>query len=125
MISFTDAAATLPASDLGRARKFYEGTLGLELEEENPAGVFYRAGSGRIFVYESGFAGTNQATAATFLVDDLEAAVRELRERGVDFEEYDFPGLKTVNGIADLGGELSAWCKDTEGNILSVGQRKS
>jgi predicted enzyme related to lactoylglutathione lyase len=123
MPTFTEAAATLPASDLGRARKFYEETIGLGAGEEGPGGIFYRAGSSRVFVYESGFAGTNQATAATFEVADLDSAVAELRDRGVTFEEYDFPGLKTVGGIAELEGYRTAWFKDTEGNIISVGQR--
>ena len=125
MPNYTDAAATLPASDFDRAKAFYEGVLGFEVEESNPGGVFYRSGGAQLFVYPSGYAGTNQATAATLLVDDVESAVAELREKGVTFEEYDFPGLKTVDGIADLEGEKSAWFKDTEGNILSVAQRTS
>jgi catechol 2,3-dioxygenase-like lactoylglutathione lyase family enzyme len=123
MPSFIRAAATLPASDLTRARAFYEQTLGLEVEEESPSGVQYRAGTGALFVYPSEFAGTNQATAASFEVDDIEATVADLRGRGVTFEEYDFPGLKTEKGIADLEGERGAWFKDTEGNILALGQR--
>jgi catechol 2,3-dioxygenase-like lactoylglutathione lyase family enzyme len=126
MAQFNSAAATLPASDIGRARQFYEGTLGLEVEEENPGGVMYRVGSSQLFVYPSEFAGTNQGTAMTFLVDDIEAVVTGLRGRGVTFEQYDFPGLKTdENGIAELPGERGAWFKDPEGNILSIGQRTS
>jgi predicted enzyme related to lactoylglutathione lyase len=120
---FNEAAPTLPTSDHERAKKFYGETLGLELEEDTPGGTFYKLGAGHVFVYPSEFAGTNQATAATLLVDDIEAAVAELRERGITFEEYDFPGLKTVDGIAEIEGEKGAWFKDTEGNILAVAQR--
>src|SRR4051794_4059737 len=105
MPQFTEAAATLPVTDLDGAKEFYGGTLGLEQVDENPGGVFYKAGSSTVFVYPSQFAGTNQATAATFLVDDIDSAVDELRGKGVTFEEYDFPGLKTENGIATLEGE--------------------
>jgi len=125
MPQFTAAAPTLPASDFDRAKQFYGETLGLEVDEDTPAGVMYKAGPGWVFVYPSQYAGTNQATAATLLVDDLVSAVAELRERGVVFEEYDFPGLKTVDGIAELEGEKSAWFKDTEGNIIALAQRTS
>jgi catechol 2,3-dioxygenase-like lactoylglutathione lyase family enzyme len=104
-----------------RARAFYAETLGLEAVEENPAGVLYKAGSAHVLVYPSEFAGSNKATAAMFTVADAVAAVEELRGKGVTFEEYDFPGLKTENGIAVMpGGEKSAWFKDLEGNILSI-----
>ncbi len=126
MPTFNYAAATLPASDMGRARKFYEETLGLELVEETPGGVTYKVGTSQLFVYPSEFAGTNQATAANFEVDDIEAAVADLRGSGVTFEQYDFPGLKTdENGIAEMDGERGAWFKDPEGNILAVGQRRT
>jgi len=125
MPSFTAAAATLPASDLARARKFYEHTLGLTVEEDAPDGIMYRAGSGQVFLYQSSFAGSNQATAASFEVADLEGTVAELRGTGVTFEEYDFPGLKTTNGIAETGTDRGAWFKDTEGNILALVQRGS
>jgi catechol 2,3-dioxygenase-like lactoylglutathione lyase family enzyme len=122
MPDFNEASATLPASDIARAREFYENVLGLQAERETPGGVTYKAGSAHVFVYPSQFAGTNQATAATLIVDDVEAAVAELRDKGVTFLEYDFPGLKTVDGIAEIEGEKGAWFKDTEGNILAVAQ---
>jgi hypothetical protein len=87
---------------------------------ENPGGVLYQAGSAHVFVYPSEFAGSNQATAATFIVSDTSAAVEELRGKGVTFEEYDMPGLKTVDGIAEMDGVKGAWFKDSEGNILSL-----
>jgi catechol 2,3-dioxygenase-like lactoylglutathione lyase family enzyme len=120
---FKRAAATLPAHDFSRARGFYEQTLGLNSVWESPSGVQYQVGDSSLFVYPSEFAGTNQSTAASFEVDDIDAAVAEIRGRGVTFEEYDLPGLKTEKGIAELDGERAAWFQDTEGNILSVGQR--
>jgi catechol 2,3-dioxygenase-like lactoylglutathione lyase family enzyme len=125
MPSFIASGATLPAKDIAGTRKFYEGPLGLSVDEENPGGIFYRVGSTQIFLYPSEFAGTNQATAATFEVADIEATVAELQGAGVTFEEYDMPGLKTVNGIADIEGERGAWFKDPEGNILALFQRRT
>ena len=124
MASFISAFATLPASDLARARAFYEQTLGLQVGQESPGGfgVLYLAGTSAVFVFASQQAGTNQ-TAVSFEVDDLGAMVTELRGRGVTFEEYDFPGLKTENGIAEAEGERRAWFKDSEGNMLAAIQR--
>ena len=86
-------------------------------------GVRYADGGGGWFlVYPSQFAGTAQSTSVSFEVDDIEAVVRELRARGIEFEEYDFPDLSTVDGIADIEGERSAWFKDPDGNILAIGQ---
>ena len=116
------AMATLPVSDLGRARKFYEETLGLTVRQERPDGVVYEADDGStILVYPSQFAGTSQATALSLSVDDVAAAAETLRGRGITFEEYDLPGLKTQNGIAELGGNRGAWFKDLDGNILAIG----
>ncbi len=114
----------IPVADVGRARKFYEGTLGLTPKEEYPAGVIYECGKGsRVFMYPSAGAGTSKASTAFWAVDDVAAEVAELKARGVVFEEYDVPGLKTVNGIATGGGAKTAWFKDSEGNILAVSQR--
>ena len=83
-----------------------------------PEGVFVHAGKGSlIFLYERGRT-TAENTAVTFEVDDLVGTVSELRSRGVTFEEYDFPGLKTVDGIASRDADKAAWFKDSEGNIL-------
>jgi catechol 2,3-dioxygenase-like lactoylglutathione lyase family enzyme len=125
MPSFLSAAATLPAKDLDGTRKFYEGVLGLTVEEENSGGIRYRAGTSELFLYPSEFAGTNQGTAAGFEVSSLEGSMAELREAGVTFEEYDLPGLKTENGIVEMEGERGAWFKDPEGNILSLLERRS
>lgn len=125
MPAFTNAAPTLPVSDLDRGRKFYEETLGFTVEEESAGGIRYRAGASQVFVYPSEFAGTNRATAASLEVSDIDATVSELRGAGVTFEEYDFPGLKTENGIAEIEGDRGAWFKDPDGNILALLQRRS
>ena len=114
----------IPATDVARARKFYEGKVGLVAREEVAGGVVYECGNRSwIFLYPSAGAGTSKASQAFWQVDDLDAEVSELRARGVVFEEYDMPGLKTVNGIATGGGASTAWFKDTEGNILAIAQR--
>jgi catechol 2,3-dioxygenase-like lactoylglutathione lyase family enzyme len=123
MLSSGKAVPTVAVSDLDRARKFYEETLGLKTKDERADGVTYETGDGTWFlVYPSQFAGTNKSTYMSFEVEDVEAAVKDLRDRGVTFEEYDFPGLKTVNGIAEIGGVKGAWFKDLDGNILAIGQ---
>jgi predicted enzyme related to lactoylglutathione lyase len=116
----------IPVANLSRARKFYEGTLGLTPKEEYAGGVIYECGKGSsVFMYPSAGAGTSKASTAFWAVDDVAAEVAELKARGVVFEEYDLPGIKTVNGIATAGGAKTAWFKDTEGNILAISQRLS
>jgi predicted enzyme related to lactoylglutathione lyase len=121
MLSERKVAAALSASDINRARKFYSEKLGLEPTHDSPEGLWYECGGGTgFFVYPSQFAGTNKATAMSFETDDLEAEVAGLKSRGVVFEEYDLPEIKTVDGIATLGDEKAAWFKDSEGNIIAV-----
>jgi len=116
----------IPFSDLHRARTFYETMLGLQPREEYAGGVIYECGEGTsFFLYKSAGAGTSKASYAFWQVDDVEATVADLKGRGVVFEEYDMPGLKTVNSIATGGGARTAWFKDSEGNILAVSQRMS
>ena len=119
-LSTAPASTTLPAEDLKRARAFYEEKLGLETElrADMPEGLFVHAGKGSLIVlYQRGRA-TAENTALTFEVEDLEATVSDLRDHGVKLEEYDFPGLKTVDGIATREADRAAWFKDSEGNIL-------
>jgi catechol 2,3-dioxygenase-like lactoylglutathione lyase family enzyme len=119
-LSTAQATTTLPAEDLKRARSFYEERLGLETElrDDMPEGLFVHAGKGSLIIlYQRGRA-TAENTALTFEVDDLEATVSDLRAHGVELEEYDFPGLKTVGGIATREVDRAAWFKDSEGNIL-------
>lgn len=123
MLDSARAMPTIAVSDMDRAKEFYGGTLGLKATEERPDGTRYEAGEGTaLLVYPSQFAGTAKSTYMAFQVPDLESAVEDLRGRGVVFEEYDMPGLKTVNGIAEIQGIKGAWFKDPDGNILSVGQ---
>jgi predicted enzyme related to lactoylglutathione lyase len=112
----------IPATDVARARTFYEQKVGLVAREEVAGGVVYECGNRSwVFLYPTSFAGTSKASQAFWQVKDVEAEVAELKRRGVVFEEYDMPGLKTVNGIADTGGgSKAAWFKDTEGNILAI-----
>lgn len=113
---------TIAASDLERARSFYERTLGFEPESVSPGGIFYATSGGHFLLFPSPGAGTAQNTVIGFVATDIEAEVRALRDRGVEFEEYDFPGLKTVDGIATVPAGRAAWFRDTEGNILGVVQ---
>ena len=120
MFSPRSVHPTIPVKDLGEARAFYREKLGMEPSREAFDGAWYRVGDRDLLIYPSGFAGTNRATAAEFVVDDVPAAVATLRERGVVFEDYDFPGLKTVDSVATYEGQQSAWFKDPDGNILSL-----
>jgi catechol 2,3-dioxygenase-like lactoylglutathione lyase family enzyme len=124
MLSDYPVYATIATADLARARAFYEGTLGFSAEMEDPTGgVIYGSGGTRILVYPSEFAGASQATVATWFVADVDLVVTELAGKGVTFEQYDLPGLKTdERGIAETGPFKGAWFKDPDGNILNVGQ---
>ena len=126
MLKNTQIVPYIPVTEVARARKFYEEKVGLTPREEYAGGVIYECGNGSwVFMYASGGAGTSKASQAFWSVDDVEAEVAELKARGVVFEEYDMPGMKTVNSIATAGGAKTAWFKDTEGNILAVSQRVS
>lgn len=127
MLSDKRVACALPVQDMERAKAFYKEKLELSPTQERPDGIFYECG-GRtgFFLYESMGASKGDFTQMGFEVDDVEATVAELRERGVEFEQYDFPGLKTdENGIAAIEGERGAWFKDSEGNLLSVGEMQT
>ncbi len=114
---------TLPVVDLNRARAFYEQKLGLRpAGPATPDGILYECGGGtRLFLYPRAATKADH-TVASFVVDNLEAAVGALKARGVVFEEYDLPDFKTVNSIATLSSERAAWFKDPEGNTLAVSQ---
>jgi predicted enzyme related to lactoylglutathione lyase len=114
----------IPVANVARARKFYEEKVGLEVKEEYAGGIIYQCGKGSwVFMYPSAGAGTSKASTAFWAVDDVAAEVKELKARGVVFEEYDMPGIKTVDSIATGGGAKTAWFKDSEENILAVSQR--
>jgi predicted enzyme related to lactoylglutathione lyase len=123
-----EIAAIVPVSDVDKAMEFYGRTLGLELQvrrddlPENREAEF-RAGDGTLVVYESVAAGQSRGTVAGFRVEDLDSVVNALRERGVAFEEYDLPDLKTENGIATIGDLRASWARDPDGNIIAFEQR--
>jgi catechol 2,3-dioxygenase-like lactoylglutathione lyase family enzyme len=130
MLEKSDVATRLPARDLSRARKFYSEKLGLEPLEERPGGLLYRSGNSFFALFESAGEASGSHTQIGWEVADIDAVVSALKARGVVFEEYDLPGLKTVNGIATIAGnypskgvgEKGSWFKDSEGNLLSIGQ---
>jgi catechol-2,3-dioxygenase len=116
-----EALAVLPASDLKRAQDFYHNALGLDPESEMDGNLIYRLAGGTSFeIYETGNAGSAQNTQMCFATDALDTDMAQLRERGVTFEDYDFPGLKTENGIATLGESKAAWFRDSEGNFICL-----
>lgn len=114
--------ATIPAQDLARARAFYEEKLGLKPAEESPEGLRYECGGGSFLLFESSGRASGDHTQLGWSVDDLDSEVEQLRRNGVVFEEYDMPGFKTENGIAEIDGERGAWFKDSEGNLLALGE---
>jgi predicted enzyme related to lactoylglutathione lyase len=115
--------AALPVADLARARAFYQEKLGLTPSREVEGALFYEgSGNSGFLLFPTSGRPSGQHTQMAWFVKDIAATVAELKRRGVSFEEYDFPGLKTINGIADLGYEKSAWFRDSEGNLLALGQ---
>ena len=123
VLATAPASAVLPVQDAARAKEFYESKVGLEVESPTPGYLFVHAGEGTQFLlYETALKPT-EATNLAFRVPDIRAALSELRDRGVKFEDYDMPGLKTVDGVADFGEMgLGAWFKDSEGNTINVVQ---
>jgi catechol 2,3-dioxygenase-like lactoylglutathione lyase family enzyme len=122
MLSHRDAVANVAVKDLGVAREFYERVLGLEAQSEQDGEVvIFKTGHTQLNVYRSQFAGTNKATAVTWSVgDELEAQVRELKDKGVKFEHYDLPGMERKGDIHSAGAMKVAWFKDPDGNILNL-----
>jgi catechol 2,3-dioxygenase-like lactoylglutathione lyase family enzyme len=115
--------AYIPAKDVARARRFYEGKLGFRPNQEVGGGVVYEFGEKTAcFLYPTPNAGTSRASQAFWQVDDVEREVAELKARGVEFENYDMPGEKSPSGVVEAGGAKAAWFKDSEGNILAIVQ---
>ena len=138
MLGLRKVAARLPAKDLDRARAWYAEKLGLEAAEERPGGLRYVVGPSsplgtggcEFALFASAGESDGSFTQMGFEVADLGAAIAEMRRRGVVFEEYDLPGLRTKDGIARIegnylskgSGEHAAWFRDSEGNLLGVGE---
>jgi catechol 2,3-dioxygenase-like lactoylglutathione lyase family enzyme len=115
---------TLPVSDLEGSRRFYEGVLGFAPADVSPGGVTYESGDGTTFlVFPSSGRAAGTHTQMGFTVPDIEAEVRELKERGVTFEVYDMAGFDAASSIASLPGLRAAWFKDPDGNLLGMVQR--
>lgn len=119
-----EARATIPARDLRRAQAWYHDKLGLTPEDEDAGGLNYNCENSGFLLYETQYAGTAKNTLMSFTTDHLDSEMTELRGRGVKFEEYDQPGLKTVNGVATMGELRGAWFKDGDGNILALVERR-
>ena len=116
-----NAAATIPVKDIEVAKSFYNDTLGLKADEPTEEGVLiYKSGDSKVLVYESEFAGTNQATAATWEVGDIEREVKVLRDKGVAFEHYNMPGMSLQGDLHVAANSKAAWFKDPDGNILAI-----
>lgn len=121
MLGDNETMATIPVKNLAAARKFYEGTLGLKpVHTEGDQAVDYKSGESQVLVYQSQYAGTNKATAATWMVSDIEQLVKDLKSKGVAFEHYDMPGVTRKGDIHVAGHLRNAWLKDPDGNILAL-----
>jgi catechol-2,3-dioxygenase len=115
----------LLATDLESSKQFYAGKLGLEILNESEEAITYKCGGDSQLAVTKSTTGTaDEQTQASWRVDDLAAELAELRSRGVEIQEYDMPGLKTVDGVADLGFALMAWIVDPHRNALEIMQLK-
>ena len=124
MLGNTDAVATVAVKDLGVAKRFYEGKLGLkQIDTQDSEAISYKSGKSSLLVYKSTYAGSNKATAATWVANDVERVVRDLKAKGVAFEHYDMLGM-TRQGDVHIDGDMkAAWFKDPDGNILAIVSR--
>ncbi len=120
MLNQSTVIAMVAVKDIDKAKEFYGGTLGLELVDDDQGGLAYKSGSGQVFVYPTPKAGTNQATSATWLVDDIDGVVQDLKGKGIEFEHYEFPGAEIKNDVHIMGEMRAAWFKDPDGNILGL-----
>jgi catechol 2,3-dioxygenase-like lactoylglutathione lyase family enzyme len=120
MLGQKDAAATIAVKNLDVARKFYEDTLGLKPVDADEEAITFKSGHSTINIYRSKFAGTNKATALTWVVDPLEDVVGALKAKGVKFEHYEMPEMKRQGDVYVAGDMKVAWFKDPDGNILNL-----
>jgi len=125
MLGDSEAIATIAVKDLTVARKFYEGTLGLEVARATGSeALTFKTGRSELIVYRSQYAGTNKATAVNWRVgDEIDAVVKALGAKGVAFEHYDLPGLTQKGDVHTFGEFKSAWFKDPDGNIIALMSR--
>lgn len=120
MLGDKDVTTVLGVKNLDAAGKFYEQKLGLQRSDPLPGGVLFKSGNCMLFIYETEFAGTNKATAATWTVQDVKSVVADLEQKGVTFEKYDFPGTARDGVIHTMGTMQAVWFKDPDGNILNI-----
>ena len=120
MLSDKDAVATVAVKSLERAKNFYEQTLGLTKIMENEEVLAFKSGKSTLFVYRSQYAGTNKATAVTWVADEVEDIVKTLKGRGVNFEHYDLPNMTRQGDLHVARTMKAAWFKDPDGNMFSV-----
>jgi catechol 2,3-dioxygenase-like lactoylglutathione lyase family enzyme len=125
MLGDKDASANIAVKNLEIAKKFYEDTLGLsQVGAEGEELIVFKSGNTIIYVYQSQNAGTNQATAVTWIVgEEMEDVVQELKNKGVNFEHYDMPDMVREGEIHVFGDMKVAWFKDPDGNILNICSR--
>ncbi len=122
-VMMKESHTVLPAADLQRARMFYRDRLGFEPDEEQEGTLMYHPFPGGAFqIYETPNAGTAQNTQMGWVTDDLDGEMSVMRAHGVVFEEYDMPGMRTVDGVATVDGMRSAWFRDSEGNFICVSE---
>jgi catechol 2,3-dioxygenase-like lactoylglutathione lyase family enzyme len=123
MLKIKRVGAAIPAQDIKRARQFYEQKLGFKPSDEGPdGGVMYMVGETGFLVFPSMGKASGDHTQMALDVDDVEEAVRELKRVGISPEEYDYPNMKTQDGIVEMpGGTKGAFFKDTEGNLIGIG----
>lgn len=125
MLNQGRVVATVAVSDSEKAKEFYGGTLGLEVSMVTRGGVAYTSGGGELFVYQSPTAGSGEATAANWIVDDIDAVVTELADKGIVFEHYEYPGAQLEGDVHVMGEMKAAWFRDPDGNILGISNRLS
>jgi catechol 2,3-dioxygenase-like lactoylglutathione lyase family enzyme len=125
MLGDKDAAANIAVRDLETAKRFYQNTLGLaQVSVEGQEAIVFKSGNSTVIVYRSQYAGTNQATAMTWVVgEDIEEVVQQLKAKGITFEHYDMPGVTREGDVHVAGDMRVAWFKDPDGNILNITSR--
>lgn len=122
MLGEAPVGMNIPVKNAQESKRFYEDVLAATPISVNETDIVYQTGNTFFAIYETQQVGKAGHTLGTFVVDDLDATIEGLRDRGVAFEDYDMPGLKTVDSIAQLGENRIAWFKDPDGNILSVAE---
>ena len=124
-LAHSTVAMMLPVTDVDRARTFYTESLGLDYAGTNDEGsaMYALDGGTQLVLLPRPDARPSESTAMSFDVDDITAEIGELEGRGVTFEDYDLPDLKTVDHVCDMGSEKAAWFKDPDGNVLCLHQQ--